>query len=47
LIGFLEKNNLGWTGNNSSTVEKRSFVEGVPKALFQCGPCFRVKGVTR
>ena len=36
-IGFLEKNGLGWTGDFSSTVGKR-FVDGMSKALFQCGP---------
>ena len=37
LIAFLELNSLGWTSDLCSTVGKR-FVDGMSKALFQCGP---------
>ena len=37
LISFLENTGLGWTSDFSSTVGKW-FVEGMSKALFQCGP---------
>ncbi len=35
LIGFLEEHNLGWTGDESSTIGRR-FVDNM--SLFQCGP---------
>jgi hypothetical protein len=37
LIGFLGKNNLGWTSDLCCTVGKR-FVDNMSKAMFQCGP---------
>jgi hypothetical protein len=37
LIEFLRKHNLGWTLETVSTLGKR-FVDGMSRALFQCGP---------
>ena len=37
LLVFLEKHDLGWTGDTASTVGK-NFVECMSKAFFQCSP---------
>jgi hypothetical protein len=37
LIVFLQTNGLGWTSDLCSVVGKR-FVDGMSKAMFQCGP---------
>jgi hypothetical protein len=37
LIVFLEKHSLGWTKDAACAIGKR-FVDGMSKALFQCGP---------